>query len=899
MSKRLRVLMVEASEDNTVLLVRELQNCGFDLYYNCVETAAAMADALHTQPWDLIISDYSLPQFDGLAALQMVKESGLDIPFLFVSGIAGEETAVAAMRAGAGDYLVKGNLTRLASAIERELREADVRRRSKQALRSLQESEARFRSLSASSPVGIFQTDAAGQAVYTNERCQGILGLTLEESLGEGWAQAIHPEDRAALLADWAAAIQQGGEFSREFRLTSAAGDLRWAHARAVALRSPDGEITGYGGVLEDVTAQHEEHEALKHSKRDLERMVSNVPGMMFRVLISPDGAAQYTCVSDACRELFGVLPEQFQSGELTVHDLVHPEDYESFDSASAPMGATPQPWEWRGRCVLPTGELKVIQALFRPDREEKGGLMWDGLLYEVTLQVEAEREAAQLAHIVNSSGEAIISETLGGVITSWNSAAEKMYGYTAAEMIGQPIERLMPPDRPYEISNLRERIAHGESIPSYDTVRLTRDGSLLDVSVTLSPIRDSPGHITGIATIEHDIRPRKRLEDQLLQAQKLESVGRLAGGVAHDFNNLLTVILGNAALAQEEGSLPSPLEEYLRNITQAVEKAAALTQQLLAFARRQVIEPRCVNLNDVILSLDKMLRRLITESIELVMLPAEHLNTVKVDPSQFAQILVNLVVNARDAMPQGGKITIETYNTTLDEDYSRHHDGVTPGEYVVFTISDTGGGMDEAIRLHIFEPFFTTKEKGRGTGLGLSTVYGIVKQAGGHIWLYSEVGEGTTFKIYLPRTSAVPETLGEADVDVEPGGGSETILLVEDEPNVRAFALQALQRRGYTVLEAMNGEEALRLVSGREEEIALLITDVVMPRMSGKELADRLQGLHPGLKVLYVSGYTENTIVHHGVLEAGIVFLSKPFTPSMLARRVRELLDDAEETFP
>ncbi|HLK57293.1 MAG TPA: response regulator [Chthonomonadaceae bacterium] len=400
------------------------------------------------------------------------------------------------------------------------------------------------------------------------------------------------------------------------------------------------------------------------------------------------------------------------------------------------------------------------------------------------------------------------------------------------------------------------------------------------------------------VSAIEREMREaagrleRKRLENQLLQAQKLESLGRLAGGVAHDFNNLLTIILGYSELALDAEALDASTREFLQNVCYAAEKASGLTRQLLAFARKQIIEPKVLNLNDVLISLDKMMRRLIGEDVELVLLPQEDLYSVKVDPGQFEQILVNLIVNSRDAMPDGGKITVETQNIALDAEYARQHEGVRPGDYVRLTVSDNGTGMDEGVQLHIFEPFFTTKEKGRGTGLGLATVYGIVKQAGGHIWLYSEVGEGTTFKIYLPRVAEAAEALAEITHPAPSLDGTETILIAEDEPLVRDLATQTLRGHGYTVLEAMSGEEALTFAKGRETGIALLISDVVMPRMSGKQLAEQLQVANPSLRVLYASGYTENTIVHHGVLEAGIAFLSKPFTPTALLRKVREVLD-------
>jgi two-component system, cell cycle sensor histidine kinase and response regulator CckA len=478
------------------------------------------------------------------------------------------------------------------------------------------------------------------------------------------------------------------------------------------------------------------------------------------------------------------------------------------------------------------------------------------------------------------------------GRFTLVNHRLCEMVGYSEAELLSQHFSMVLPPDDlPRITEQFYRTVQEGAVLERTETQIVRKDGKQITVAFGWSPLVEE-GKIVGLVGTGEDITERKRLEDQLLQAQKLESVGRLAGGIAHDFNNLLTAVLGYTELAAEEGDLNAHGQEFLHNVTQAAEKASDLTRQLLAFARRQVIEPKVVNLNDLIFSLDTILRRLIPESIALVTLPEEGLHAVKVDPGQFEQILVNLVINARDAMPQGGKITIDTQNVTLDAEYARHHEGVVPGEYAMLAVSDTGVGMEEGIRLHIFEPFYTTKEKGRGTGLGLATVYGIAKQAGGHIWLYSEPGRGTTFKIYLPRTTETPEAVPAAVQRAEPLRGSETILVAEDEAAVRALTVSTLRGRGYTVLEATNGEEALEIAKGREQEIALLITDVVMPKMSGKELAERLQALHPDLKVLFASGYTENTIVHHGVLEEGVAFLPKPFTPTILARKVREVLE-------
>ncbi len=387
------------------------------------------------------------------------------------------------------------------------------------------------------------------------------------------------------------------------------------------------------------------------------------------------------------------------------------------------------------------------------------------------------------------------------------------------------------------------------------------------------------------------DITEKKNLQLQLQQSQKMEAIGRLAGGIAHDFNNLLTTILGMADLLLLDFDEHDPKAKDILEIRKAAKRASLLTKQLLAFSRRQVLQPAIINLNDIVSEMGKMLRRLIGEDIELVMVLEENLGNVKVDQSQIEQVIMNLAVNARDAMPNGGKLTVETANVELDATYSKKHVGVKPGSYVMLAISDTGIGMDEKTSSRIFEPFFTTKEKDKGTGLGLAMVYGIVKQSGGNIWVYSEPGEGTTFKIYFPRVS---ETIQESSVEATEDDnleGSETVLVVEDEDMVRGLIKQILSGAGYTVLDAKCGEEAIEIALGHKEEIDLVITDVVMPRMSGKELAERLKESGFNSRFLYISGYTDNSIVHHGILEPGIAFIQKPFSLSMLLKKVREVL--------
>lgn len=384
----------------------------------------------------------------------------------------------------------------------------------------------------------------------------------------------------------------------------------------------------------------------------------------------------------------------------------------------------------------------------------------------------------------------------------------------------------------------------------------------------------------------------KERISEQFLQAQKMEAIGLLAGGVAHDFNNLLTVILSSCSFMVEELREEDPLLEDVRQIESAGDRAVSLTRQLLAFSRRQVLQTEILDLHGILKDLDKMLRRLIGEDIDLNTKIDAELWKVVADPGQIEQIVMNLVVNARDAMPAGGKVTIEATNVELDEAYARSHDSVTPGPHVMLGVSDTGSGMDAATLARIFDPFFTTKEKGRGTGLGLSTVHGIVKQHGGHIWAYSEPGEGTSFKIYLPKALGTEQEVTEVSDEVVDFRGRETVLVVEDEPAVLRLAVRVLERKGYTVLKARDGLEGETVANAHQGQIDLLLTDVVMPKASGKQLAEKLLVSRPDLKVLYMSGYTDNSIVHHGILDANTHFLEKPFSLNALAKKVREVLN-------
>jgi two-component system, cell cycle sensor histidine kinase and response regulator CckA len=481
--------------------------------------------------------------------------------------------------------------------------------------------------------------------------------------------------------------------------------------------------------------------------------------------------------------------------------------------------------------------------------------------------------------------------------ISFCNRYLGRQTGWPVSELEGRNwFAMLIPPEDKQNRKEEFLRVLNESQItPNEEGTLLTRDGGRRTILWDHTLLRSPDGQVSGIASLGRDVTELRTLEEQLRQSQKMESVGRLAGGIAHDFNNLLTAINGYAELLLMDLKQQEPNFLTAKEILTAGQKAAGLVRQLLAFSRKQVLQPRILDLNHLIRENTKMLCRLIGEDIELIATLEPNLRKIKADPGQIEQVIINLAVNARDAMPKGGKLLIETSNIELSEEFAWQHVSVIPGSYILLVISDTGCGMNAEIRAHLFEPFFTTKEKGKGTGLGLSTVYGIVQQSGGHIWVYSEPDKGATFKIYLPIIEEESAEKGSLPARPDSSHGWETILVAEDESLVRSLACLSLRKKGYQVLEAADGEEALKILTQRANSIHLIITDVVMPQISGRELARKAKLLQPEIKILYMSGYTENAIVHHGVLEPGLEFIPKPFSPGALSRLVREILDSKE----
>jgi len=478
--------------------------------------------------------------------------------------------------------------------------------------------------------------------------------------------------------------------------------------------------------------------------------------------------------------------------------------------------------------------------------------------------------------------------------ITSMSPSVERIIGYKPEELIGLRIGEtgLLPPEYHERAYSNTKRVLAGERVGPTEYEFIAKDGTRVIAEVSGAPIIKD-GKVIGGIDVARDITEHRQLEDQFRQAQKMEAIGQLTGGIAHDFNNLLTAIIGHAQLALHTAEESSPIYKDLQEVEKAGQAAANLTRQLLAFSRKQVIRPQVMDINYELEGMKKLLQKLIREDIDLQIKPSPELRRIMADPSQVEQVIVNLVVNARDAMPGGGRIILETANSELDEDYANAHQGVKPGRYVMLAVSDTGCGMRKEVREHIFDPFFTTKPEGQGTGLGLSTVYGIAKQHGGNIWVYSEEGYGTTFKVYLPVAETQVESERPAK-DKSTPRGSETILVVEDEEVVRNVAVRILSNLGYTVLEASNGRQALELLEEEKAAPDLLVTDVIMPNMGGEELAEEYRRRFPGAKIIFMSGYADGAIQQNGLLMPGVELLDKPFSPPSLAQKVRKVLDEA-----
>lgn len=775
---------------------------------------------------------------------------------------------------------------------EGSIEDITERKRSEEALR---ESEDRYRDLVEHSNDLICTHDLEGRMLSVNQTAAKVLGYDRDALLGRNIREALLPEFRDQ-FENYITEIQKNGIARGLMTVQTRTGEKRvWEYTNTLRIEGVDVPIVR--GMAHDVTEQRRAEEALRESEERYRVVAETATD----VIITIDENSTILFANGTVERMFGYAVSELLGKQIT---MLMPEYLRHVHKAAVSRYVQTSQKHTNWESVELTGLHKSGQEIpleiSLGEFSKNGRRFFTGIARDMTerkrFEEALQREKEYTEHIISAAPTLIVGIAPDGATTFINHAITRVTGYGPEEIVGQNWWRTHYPGAEYrQVDQLFEEFKQGRAVVNYEMTLTTKSGSKRTVSWNSVNRSNKQGEIIEIIGIGADVTERRELEDQLRQSQKMEAVGQLAGGVAHDFNNLLTVIIGYSDLLLSELGRSEPPRLKVEEIKKAGERAASLTRQLLAFSRRQVLQPKVLNLNAIVADVEKMLRRLIGEDIDLLTVLEPSLNQIKADPGQIEQVILNLVVNARDAMPQGGKLTIETANVYLDNKYARKHMSIQPGHYVMLVVSDTGCGMNAETQARMFEPFFTTKEQGKGTGLGLSTVYGIVKQSGANIWAYSEVGKGTAFKIYLPRADGVVESDESRETPAELPQGRETVMLAEDEEQVRRMIREILEMNGYRVLEASSGKEALSIYKQYGEQIDLILTDAVMPQMSGRELAQSLETLNPGIKVLYMSGYTDDAIVRHGLLDQGIAFLQKPFTPEALTRKVREVLDAVE----
>jgi len=648
-----------------------------------------------------------------------------------------------------------------------------------------------------------------------------------------------------------------------------------------------DDEISSVAVIAQDITERHRAEQSLLNTKNMLEALIEASPLPMFD--LDQEGKVS-TIWNSAAEKIFGWNRKEVMGKAVP---LIPEQHSERFNEICDEIGGGSSIMEVELVCVQKSGSTLDVSMSGAPVRNAAGdvvGIMV--ILVDVTERKQAERQLQKFKLGIERSGEAIFTTDADGVIEYVNPTFTKIYGYTKQEAIGRT-PRLIQSGQYRDVfyEQFWQNILQ-KKVVVREIVNKTKSGEVVTVQSSTNPILDREGDILGFLAIQRDITEQKQLEEQFRQAQKMESIGRLAGGVAHDLNNLLTPIRGYAELLTIKIREDTSLLGYAQQIHHAADRAKDLTQQLLAFGRKQTLKMEEMNIAEGIRKFESILRQTIREDIDLKFDLDEEDGYVKIDQSQIGQVLMNLAINAQDAMVEGGVLTVETANIELNEEYTRRHPELEPGRYVLVTVSDTGEGIDKETIPHIFEPFFTTKSDTEGTGLGLATVYGIVKQHKGHISVYSEIGYGTTFRIYLPRIESIEQEKQVVGQTTRKYVGDETILITEDDDMVRNYVASLLIDQGYKLLEASNAEVALGIVEEQGEEIELLITDVIMPQVNGRDLYEKVSQLYPDMRVLFISGYTNEVIAKHGMLEPDVNFLQKPFSNKQLTEMVRQILD-------
>jgi PAS domain S-box-containing protein len=941
MALPIKILHLEDDPADAELIQANLTDAGLPCRITIVRTRETFETALGNNGMDIILADYCLKAYDGLSALKLAQELCPALPFIFVTGSMGEDAAITALTQGATDYVLKHNLSRLTAAIQRALREFRERREREKTQAALQRTNEMLRAIIEAAPVAIIGLDQ-------DEQVDAVWNPAAEKMLG--WrAQEVMGKPPPTVSADQKGACGHLHTLIHQDKAQKGA-EVRWQRRDAVPIEcgtyvSPlydtQGRPSGSIAVLVDITAHKQaESERLANlwffesmdkinlaiqRAKGLEQMMQDVLDAVLSILDCDRVFLMYPCDPDSptwSSPMERTKPEYPGVLDLKLEIPMDPQVAETLRILLAADG--PVTFGPGGEHPLPedVSEQFGFKCFMSMAIHPKIGGFWQFGIHQCThvRQWTAEEKrlfqeiGRRLADALTSllsfrdlrKNEAFLDMIVDHIpnmifvkdaqtleFVRFNKAGEQLVGYPREALLGKTDYEFFPKEEADFFSKKDRQVLAAKvlvDIPE-ETIRTKRKEKRILHTKKL-PLLDETGKPQYLLGIAEDITEKKKLEERYRQAQKMEAIGQLAGGVAHDFNNMLGVIMGYAELALEKAAGNEPLQRQIAAIRDAGYRSAEITRQLLAFARKQTIRPKSLDLNKTVERMLKLLRRLIGEDIDLVWQPGSDLWPIKMDPSQVDQILANLCVNARDAITGVGRVTIETQKVVLDEIYCDEHAGASPGDYVMLAVSDDGSGMDNRTRDKIFEPFFTTKELGKGTGLGLATVYGIVKQNNGLVYVYSEPEYGSTFRIYLPRHRVKREPSREATPPTPRLRGDEAILLVEDEPTLLELVRLVLERFGYKVLATSKPEEAIAMASKNADNINLLITDLVMPKMTGRDLLKHLTPICPNLKCLYMSGYTGRAIASQGVLEEGVNFIQKPFSKAELATKVREILD-------
>ncbi len=893
----IRVLLLEDNPADADLCIRTLKTAGLQVDVDVARFSREFRERLGSQTYDIILTDYRLPDWNGLDAFNWLRASGHNTPFVLVTGTLGDEVAIECIKAGVNDYVLKENLARLPLAVRRALEEQKLRQSRDRAEMELRESEKQYRLLFDANPhpMWVFDSETLRFLTVNNAAIQHY-GYSLKEFLSMTVKDIRPAEDVECFLRSVDPRVDSGESYSELWRHQKKDGTIINVEISSQPITF--GAVKAQLVLAHDVTAQRRAEAEIRESKEQLQLLLDSTAEAIYAIDV--DGAC--TLCNAACLRLLGYSHDSELLGK-NMHQVMH---HTRPDGRSYPVEECKIYQAYRqGEGTHLTDEVfwrndgtsfpaEYWSYPVRHDNRVVGSVV---TFFDITQRKKSDealrRSEVGYRSIIEGAPYGIYRVDQSGRVKLANPALVTMLGYQSqSELLGLNAATDIfsdPAERQLAIS------VYGSEGPTarYETKWKRKDGAMITVRLAgrrLGSDQDGP---TGFEVFVEDITEQRSLQKQVKHAQKMEVVGRLAGGVAHDLNNLLMIISVYAQLMQESSTDPKKVVEYATHIQDACSRGATVTRQLLAFSRKQVLEPAVLDLSYVVKDLGKMLPRLLGEDVETVIDLEPQLGTVRADRGQLEQVIMNLVVNARDAMPEGGRLTIATNNVTLDASYYQGVE-VPLGRYVLLAVSDTGTGMDAEAQAHLFEPFYTTKEAGKGTGLGLATVYGIVKQSHGFIWVYSEPGKGSTFKIYLPRVDVAADSDESLQPAQVPSEGTETILLVEDEAVLRNLCRVYLEAKGYTVLEAGNAKEAMKICQSYDLPIHLLITDIVMPGLGGLELAKSALELRPALAVVLVSGYTDRPVDRASIGFGK--FLQKPFSFDALARTARSLLDKNRE---